>query len=127
MSYTNKANKNYLIIGHSGVGKSSLINYLTFRNDAETGCGNPCTKEGEWQKVKCKSPSENGGTLTFIDSCGLEEGENGEKSEYWKDQIREKLVSEWNENAVCGVIHCFSYILKIQDFESLLLYKSKYV
>lgn len=107
------SNKNFLILGHTGVGKSQLINYLFGQQVAKTGAGRPVTQKGNWQKVQIHSPFTNNETFTFFDSWGLESN----KADSWKQKISQKLTSSWDENMICGIIYCFSYAHRIQEFE----------
>lgn len=106
------SNKNFLVLGHTGVGKSSLINYLTNSDAAKVGCGNPCTPKNEWKPITCPGRSDNE-ELNFFDSWGLE----ANKTEEWQKLINEKLTIGWSKDAICGVIYCFSYTHRIEDFE----------
>ena len=108
-----KANKNFLILGHTGVGKSSLINYLVDKDVVATSTGKPCTPKDKWQEVVIPSPFADNETLTMFDSWGLE----ANRSQEWKGLVLEKLQDNWNEKIICGVVYCFSYFHKIEDFE----------
>lgn len=108
-----KTNKNFLILGHTGVGKSSFINFLVDKEVCQTSTGKPCTPENKWQQVVIPSPFAENETLTIFDSWGLE----ANKSAKWKKMVLEKLQDNWNEQVICGVVYCFSYFHKIEDFE----------
>lgn len=56
---------NIVVIGKSGVGKSTLINSLFRGNFAETGLGRPVTKE-------VKKIEKNGYPLVIYDTPGFE-------------------------------------------------------
>ncbi len=112
-----KANKNFLVLGHTGVGKSSLINYLVNKEVVATSTGKPCTPEDTWQEVKIPSPFAQNETLTIFDSWGLE----ANRSKEWKGLVLDKLQDDWNEKIICGVIYCFSYFHRIEDFELALI------
>ena len=45
-----KQETNVLLIGQSGVGKSSLLNYLFGKKIQETGVGKPVTGKGVYKK-----------------------------------------------------------------------------
>lgn len=108
-----RSNKNFLVLGHTGVGKSSLINYLSGSNAAKTGTGAPCTQKNTWQKITCSSPFGQDESLTFYDSWGLE----ADKSEEWDKLIKDKLSAGWSTDTICGVIYCFSYVHRIENYE----------
>lgn len=82
------ASYNVAIIGQTGVGKSSLINYLYGENVAKTGVGNPVTANGFHAIEK----EINGLPVTLFDSWGLEVGK--------EDQWREELESELKKRGV---------------------------
>ena len=108
-----KSNKNFLILGHTGIGKSSFINYAVDREVAKTGSGRPVNTKGSWEKHVIDSPFAKDETLTIFDSWGLE----SDQAQDWKALVNEKLQADWNEDIICGVIYCFSWIHRIQDFE----------
>lgn len=108
-----KANKNFLILGHTGVGKSSLINYLVNKDVVATSTGKPCTPKDTWQTAVIPSPFADNETLTMFDSWGLE----ANRSKEWKELVLGKLQDNWNEKIICGIIYCFSYFHRIEDFE----------
>ena len=63
---------NILALGRSGVGKSSLLNYLLGYEHYKTGCGRPVTKLG-FHVEKSHIFDQ---PVTLIDSAGLESGPN---------------------------------------------------
>lgn len=67
MSNLNKAK--VLILGRTGVGKSSFINYLLNANEAKVGMGEPVTQE-MFNKYEYKD--ENGMKIEIIDTKGIE-------------------------------------------------------
>jgi GTPase Era involved in 16S rRNA processing len=72
-SYSNTNHFNILILGKTGVGKSTLINGIfdfSENEGAKTGDGKPITQEFE------EFTSENKKGLRFIDSKGIEMGEH---------------------------------------------------
>jgi tRNA U34 5-carboxymethylaminomethyl modifying GTPase MnmE/TrmE len=86
---------NVAILGKTGVGKSSLINYLLGENRRVAGTGKPQTGRGLH-----KEPIELMGVQgTLFDSWGLEP----DKSEEWKAELQKELavrgiqmpISEW--------------------------------
>jgi len=109
---------NLMIIGKSGVGKSSLLNYLFNRNLAETGSGKPVTKEG----FHLKSGLIDGKTVNIYDSWGIEAGKTKEWLEMFEKQIQqsktERNVGKWMHT----VLFCISAESKrIEPFEKEIL------
>lgn len=76
---------NILIIGKTGSGKSSLINYLYGENIAKTGVGRPITQNGF---DKYNIPWENI-NVEIYDSVGLEVGDG--KSQEWLKNLDDEL------------------------------------
>ena len=66
---------NILIMGKTGVGKSSLLNYLCGQNKALTGTGKPVTGRG----FQNYDANINNQTVRIFDSWGLE----ADKTEEW--------------------------------------------
>lgn len=111
---------NILIIGKSGVGKSSLLNYIFGKEVEKTGTGKPVTKKGIFPHEYEYDPSFN---LNIYDTWGLEP----DKSEEWEALIvnevhkHDKLkVNEWFST----IIFCISAAGgPLHDFEINVLKK----
>lgn len=79
---------NFLIIGKTGTGKSSLINYLTNNTiQAETGTGKPVTGIG----IHKYSATVDGKNVNIYDSWGIEAG----KTKEWKDYLKKRLEDDF--------------------------------
>jgi len=79
---------NVLVVGQTGVGKSSLINYLTGVNRAAVGVGRPITTKDDVSSY----PSEYLGVpVLLFDSWGIET----DKVDDWKNRIK-KIIGEHN-------------------------------
>jgi GTPase Era involved in 16S rRNA processing len=114
-----KSQINVMILGQSGVGKSSLINYLAGKKIVEVGTGKPVTPKGKFDKVNIPSPLKPDTAICIFDSWGLESNQG----EVWKEVINEKLDSSLSfDDMVYGIIYCMSYSSgRIQDFEIKML------
>ena len=95
---------NIIVIGKSGVGKSTLINSL-FRGDfADTGLGRPVTQEIR-KIVKSDYP------LSIYDTPGF--GLSSDQQDNVKDEVI-KLISEgYSSNDINKTIHCIWYCINV--------------
>ena len=112
----NKDSTNVLIIGKSGVGKSSLLNYMFGRELQKVGVGAPVTKMEVKEFVyKYDDHFE----MHIYDTWGLEP--SAEKAEEWKETIFEEIgrhdkknISEWFNT----IIFCLNAkSARVEDFE----------
>lgn len=109
-----KVEANVLFIGRSGVGKSSLLNYMFNRELEKTGVGKPCTGMGVFpHSYKMKENF----ILHIYDSWGLEP----DKAEKWRDLILNEIrkhdkqkMSEWF-NTIFYLLNGNSS--RVEDFE----------
>lgn len=110
----NNFSTNVLIIGKSGVGKSSLLNYIFDQQLAETGSGKPVTKE-EIYKYSMEHPS--GMTVYVFDTWGLE----ADKADRWTKLIMDEVTAHDCAD-ICDWFHTILYCIsarsaRIEDFE----------
>lgn len=82
----NNFKKEILIIGKSGVGKSSFINYILGSNECDVGDGKPVTSKGIYRK-------EFGKDYYLYDTWGLE----ADKYDEWKRLLEKVLENEDNK------------------------------
>ena len=108
-----------MILGKSGVGKSSLLNYLfEDENMAKTGSGAPVTEQG----FHLKPGNINGKNLNIYDSSGLEPGNTNIWLEQFEDFIKHKRVEKDIKKWIHTVIFCISAEGKrIEPFEKEVL------
>lgn len=101
---TQQSRYNILVIGKTGVGKSSFVNYLLGKNIAESGTGRPVTERGFHQYEN----EVDGLPVTLYDSWGLEANKYKEWMEIFSKELKdrgvEKPASEWFHS----VFYCIS-------------------
>uniref|UniRef100_UPI003F4C9A19 GTPase n=1 Tax=Brachyspira catarrhinii TaxID=2528966 RepID=UPI003F4C9A19 len=105
---------NLLILGQTGVGKSSLINALVGHEVEKTGMGKPCTPEG----IFPHKTSIDGKDVVIYDSWGLEVGKDKE----WEKIIKNELEKRGIDKDIKDWFHSITYCIhaggaKIQDFD----------
>ena len=131
MSNNDELTLNLLIIGQTGVGKSSLLNALVGEYVEGTGDGRPKTpKERINEKGEIESgiyPHEaeiDGKKVIIHDSWGLEVG----KDEEWEEIINNALKEKGSDKDVKDWFHSVTYCIqagghKIQDFDIKIIKK----
>ena len=113
---------NILIMGITGVGKSSLINYLAGEELAEAGIS---SQAGGLTRGIHKYPiSINGQPCNVFDSEGLETSH----AEYWQNMMEHELLEKSSEQALSDWYHIVAYCVgansgRVQPFELDLIEK----
>uniref|UniRef100_UPI003F4C8595 GTPase n=1 Tax=Brachyspira catarrhinii TaxID=2528966 RepID=UPI003F4C8595 len=105
---------NLLVLGQTGVGKSSLLNALVGQKIENTSVGKPCTLEGIFPHEE----TIDGKDVVIYDSWGIEV----EKSEEWYNMINKELIYRSVDKDIKDWFHCATYCIqaggaKIQDFD----------
>lgn len=95
---------NIVVIGKSGVGKSTLINSLFRGNFAETGLGRPVTKE-------VKKIEKNGYPLVIYDTPGFELSDKQQSSV--KEDVMELINKGLTSRDINQTIHCIWYCINV--------------
>ncbi len=103
---------NVLVMGATGSGKSSLLNYLCGENLAKAGAGKPVTGEGIFEY----DVALNGQTVRLFDSWGIE----ADKVERWKSIIDKELATHGADKPIEEWFHSVIYCIqaggaRIQD------------
>ncbi|MDR1580935.1 MAG: GTPase domain-containing protein [Synergistaceae bacterium] len=106
---------NVLIIGKTGVGKSSFINYLYPNAARETGAGRPVTGRGIYRSV---FTTENGLAVNLYDTWGLEANRSAEWKKIILDEVKrhdKESIRDWFHT----VIYCLSAkSARVERFET---------
>ena len=95
---------NIIVIGKSGVGKSTLINSLFRGNFADTGLGRPVTQE-------IRKIEKNGYPLAIYDTPGFELSYTQQESV--KDEVINLINNGYSSNDINEVIHCIWYCINV--------------
>lgn len=111
---------NVLIMGKTGTGKSTLLNYICDANLAETGSGKPVTGEGIYEHTAVI----NGQEVQIYDSWGIEAG----KVDRWKklldDSLKSHGVNKNIEDWFHSVIYCVQAGgLRVEDIDAEIIRK----
>lgn len=103
-----------LVIGQSGVGKSSLLNYMFGKEVEKTGAGAAVTKEGIYNH---EYKYDDNFIIDIHDTWGLEPSQTDKWENLIKEQIKlhdQKSINEWFNT----IIFCISASSdRVQDFE----------
>lgn len=112
---------NALVLGKSGAGKSSLINYLWGSKQRDTGAGRPVTPEEEDGRIGIypSDPLEIAGhSIVIHDSHGLEPDRAERWSRVVREQMRDLESTDSPEDWFHAVIYCVdAKRSRLEDFE----------
>ena len=102
---TQQSSYNILVIGKTGVGKSSFVNYLMGKNIAESGTGRPVTERGSLHQYDYEL---DGFPVTLYDSWGLEANKYKEWKEDFSKELNERGVEKPASEWFHSVFYCIS-------------------
>lgn len=105
---------NVAILGQTGVGKSTLVNYIFDETKRETGTGRPVTTKGFYKENK----TINDVPITLIDSWGIEQGKDEEWLQLFNQFLHEHGIDHPVEEWLHVAIYCINAASsRIQDFD----------
>lgn len=114
MTEGNNPCANVLVLGRTGCGKSSLINYIFGQNIAEAHAGKPVTEEGIYEEEPFLYHQLN---IHLFDSWGIEES----KADKWISIVEEALKNNYNSDIkkwFSSIIYCVdAYRSRIDSYE----------
>lgn len=108
MNDIKKHNLNIVTLGRSGVGKSSLLNYLLGKNCFRAGVGRPVTGAGFFEEKSIIADIP----VTIIDSYGIESGANFKT---WKNLFEKKLQEHDSSHSIHEWLHIVIYCISAED------------
>ena len=94
---------NVLVLGRTGSGKSSLLNYLTGEKLADSGVGKPVTGEGIYEY----ETKVNGQPVRIFDSWGIE----ANKTEEWNKLLASELSKRGADKDISEWFHAIVYCI----------------
>ena len=111
---------NLLIMGKTGTGKSSLLNYLCDKKFAQTGAGKPVTGEGIYEYDVRINNQE----VKIFDSWGIEAG----KVDRWQHLITESLKQHGVQKSMEDWFHSVIYCIqagggRVEDVDAAIINK----
>ena len=108
MNDIKKHNLNIVTLGRSGVGKSSLLNYLLGKNCFRADVGRPVTGAGFFEEKSIIADIP----VTIIDSYGIESGANFKT---WKNLFEKKLQEHDSSHSIHEWLHVIIYCISAED------------
>lgn len=103
-NHRNLKNLNIIVLGKSGVGKSTLINSIFRENLAETGLGRPVTQS-------VKRIEKDDFPLKIYDTPGFEL--SGKQQNSVKDEIMDLINDGLRSRDINNAIHCIWYCINV--------------
>lgn len=111
---------NIVVVGITGVGKSSLINYLYGKKIRASGVGKPVSQRG-FHPIEI---SVNNLPVTLYDSWGLEVGKDKEWMEGLEKELEKRGLDKSAEEWFHSVYYCISAGgARVQDFDIKIIKK----
>src|SRR6516164_8601068 len=114
-----EATYNAVVLGRTGVGKSSIINYLYGEEVRQAGVGRPITELG-FHAVYVKI---NNVTVKIFDTAGIEINNTQQWERIVDQELQKRSIAEPADKWFHTVLYCIAAGNRIEKFETCIIRK----